>query len=235
MTSSKVPSPRLRIEPVRQAVGLRDVQVVEPVAVDVAHRHAVVAHAARREDRVERRRPVVESRHELAAEGRDSARTPPAVTSVKTGAAARLRRWSSARPLGHAPGAVGRRAASASASGPTVRARRRLSRRRRGRSAPTSDDRGLGASRVTSMAVIRNSAVWIDAKSRPAPSAPCGTPRDRGDGGAKVSRARKSRAAGCCRPRLLRLGDQAAALEFRARAARPPRRRAARRVAEDAP
>ena len=57
-------------EPVGQAIGLRDVHVVQPVAVDVADRDAVVAHAAGREDGVEVSRPVVEPGHELTAEGR---------------------------------------------------------------------------------------------------------------------------------------------------------------------
>ena len=55
---------------VGQTVGLRHVEVVEAVAVDVADRHAMMAHAAGSEDRVEMRRPVVEAGHELADERR---------------------------------------------------------------------------------------------------------------------------------------------------------------------
>ena len=66
-------------EAVGQALGLGDVEVVQAVAVEVAHGHAVVAHAPRREDGVEVCGPVVEPRNELAA-GQEV--SPPRAASV---------------------------------------------------------------------------------------------------------------------------------------------------------
>ena len=82
------------VEPVRQARGLGDVDVVEAVAVGIPDRDAVVAVRVAGEARVDGGDPGVEAHGELAAEGR---RFPPKaalVTSAKTGAAARLR-WCS--------------------------------------------------------------------------------------------------------------------------------------------
>ena len=46
---------------------MRDVQIVETIAVEIADRHAVMPHAPRHEDGVEMRRPVIERRNELPA------------------------------------------------------------------------------------------------------------------------------------------------------------------------
>ncbi len=59
--------PLVAEEAVGQALGLGDVDVVPAVAVEVAHGHAVMAHASRLEDRVEARGPGVEARDELPA------------------------------------------------------------------------------------------------------------------------------------------------------------------------
>src|SRR6185295_3535194 len=93
-------------EPVGQALGLGDVDVVEAVAVEVAHGHTVIASALRNEHGVEVRGPVIEPRHELAAKrgvacerrlghlGEDWGRSVAA--QVVEG-----------EPFGDAPGAVG--------------------------------------------------------------------------------------------------------------------------------
>ena len=55
-------------EPIGQPRGLGDVEIVEPVAVGIADRHAVMAVRVARQHRVERRHPGVEIGAELAPE-----------------------------------------------------------------------------------------------------------------------------------------------------------------------
>ena len=94
-------------EPVRQAFGLADVDVVEAVAVEVADRQPLVPHAAaRHEEPVEARGPLLLSRDELAPE-----RGVPAESRLGLLAEDRLRRAAAQvrqdRPLRDAPGGVG--------------------------------------------------------------------------------------------------------------------------------
>ncbi len=63
-------------EPVGQALGLGDVEVVQAIPIEIAHRHPVVPHAPRGEDRVQGRGPGVEPGDELLAKRRVGAQRP---------------------------------------------------------------------------------------------------------------------------------------------------------------
>ena len=101
-----MPSPLVAKEAVGEARGLRHVHVVEAVAVDVADRDAVVSHAARHEDGVEVRRPVVEPWDELPAK-RGVARRRPLGHIGEDGRGGAAAQMIDAHPLGDSPGPSG--------------------------------------------------------------------------------------------------------------------------------
>ena len=60
---------RIPEQPVGQTVRLRNVEVIQTVTVEIADRHSMVAHAARREHGVQVRRPEVQTGNELVLKG----------------------------------------------------------------------------------------------------------------------------------------------------------------------
>ncbi len=213
-------------EPVGQALGLRDVDVVEAVAVEVADRHAVVSHAPRHEERRRGSTPTRRGRERAGRRKEAFAPSAASVASVKTGAGARLRsgRGPSTRSRARRRR---RRGASASASGRPARCGPRRGPCPRGRSARSCGPRGP-AGRVTSIAVMRNSAVCSGVEVADQGQRARGrTWRGPGPGSAGSVRARKTSSCGLLPREHLVGGRQPAALELRGQ----ERRRLGRRGA----